>query len=414
MIEVNKAYKVLILILLGLQFYFFDIIPKINELLINVNSEYSKKLEFVIFILMVIITLFSSNVKKNTKRNFALAFNFLLVAIFSIGIASSIVYKQSVFNTIGTYYSYYLVLAYFPFSFFLSNKNNMNWFYDVIVRMSFCYLILQTVQGLIYRLTHTVFLFYTPVALQNLNILQRFTEGTEIVTFVAVLISLKPFLIKEKWNIMDYSTLFLIVTFHFFLSQGRMYLIIAVLSITLSVIFQLCVSRYRSVFFVLSPLIGVISVIFWGKFISILDFTGTSGVRSASYIIRTYSYEYFYNHFFYNKWFGIGFADPNQYQWLLKGSIGFDAGGGLMTYQDVGIVGTTAILGISSLIFFGVILFSLIIFLLKGKNKEITIIIFMYITVSLISLSPLDTGRIFPFILLLAISDYSQNMASDT
>lgn len=414
MIKVNKAYKVLILILLVLQFYFFDIVPKINELLINANSEYSKKIELFIFILMFIIMLFFGNIKNHVKKNFMIAFVILIIAVFSIGIASSAVYKQGFLSTIGTYYSYYLVLAYFPFSVFLSNKYNMKWFYNIMIRMSFCYLVLQIIQGLVYRMTHIVFLFYTPVALQNINTLQRFTEGTEIVTFVAILISIKPFLLKEKWKLLDYVTIFLIVNFHIFFSQGRMYLIIVIFSITLSVLLQLYMSKYKTIFYVLTPLIGIICVVFFGKLISGLNFTGTTGSRSASYIMRTYSYEYFFNHFFYNHWFGIGFADPNQYQWLLKGSVGVDAGGGLMTYQDVGIVGTTAILGLSSLIFFGIVILKLIIILLRGKNKEITMIISMYIVVSLISLSPLDTGRIFPFILLLAISDYSQVMINDT
>lgn len=413
MIEVNKAYKVLLTIILVLQFYFFDIIPKINELLINANSEYSKKIQLFLFVVMCLILAFSKKRTMSEKKYFSLPIMFLLISIFLISIASAKIYDQSMLSTISTYYSFYLVIAYFPLSYFISNKENLVWFYGTVVKMSLLYLILQNIQGIIYKITHVVFLFYTPIALQNLSMLQRFTEGTEIITFVAVLISMKPFLLGEKWKMSDYSTLVLVVSFNLFFSQGRMYLMIASITITVSILIQLYTSRHKSLVYILSPIIILGILFLFGKIISILNFTNTTGERAASYIIRTYSYEYFYQHFFYNKWFGIGFADPTQYKWLLKGAVGFDAGGGLMTYQDVGMVGTAGILGISGLIFFAIVVLSLVVFLFRGRNKAITTLILLYIGVSLISLSPLDTGRIFPFVLILAISDYSQSSSEE-
>lgn len=408
MIEVNKVYKVLITILFILQFYFFDIIPKINDLLVNANSEFSKKIEMFIFLLMYLVLVFSKQSTTRYKKHFFVPIVFLIVAVFFIGIASAIAYDQSMLKTIASYYTYYLIIAYFPFSYFMSNKHNVSWFYNILVKMAFFYLVLQTLQGLIYRLTHRVVLFYTPGALQNIATLQRFTEGAEIITFVAVLISIKPFLLRKKWGRLDYLTMVLIIVFHAFFSQGRMYLLISLVVIAMSVIAQLYTSNYRAIVYLFTPLI-IVGVIFaFSQIFSSLDFTGTTSGRSASYTIRTYSYQYFYDHLFYHKWFGIGFADPAQYSWLLKGSVGFDAGGGLMTYQDVGIVGTAGILGISALVFFGTIMLLLVRFLFRGINKVTIIIVLLYIGISLLTLSPLDTGRIFPFILILAISDFSQ------
>lgn len=414
MIEVNRLYKILITILLILQFYFFDLIPRINDWLINANSEYSKRIQFFIFLIMLVILLLSKKGTENVKMNFSVPIILFLIIIPLIAWSSAQIYNQGIIDTIFKNYSYYLLIGYFPFSYFFSDRKNVRWFYILLVKMAFVYLILQNIQGIIFKLTHHIVLFYTPVAIQNLTILQRFTEGTEIITFVAVLISLKPFLFHEQWQKNEYLTILLILTFDIFFSQGRMYLMIVIVALAISGIFQLYSSKFRSVVYIFTPFMLVILVFLFNKLVTSLNFTNTTGARAASYIMRTYSYDYFCNHIFYNSWFGIGFPDINQYKWLLKGSVGFDPGGGLMTSQDVGIVGTAGILGISSLVFFIMIFLKLLSMLASGINKKTILIVLVYISMSLISLSPLDMGRMFPFILTLALCDFSQTAVIKT
>lgn len=411
----NKAYKILILILLTLQTYFFDLIPKLNSILTNYNTEFSKKFELGLFILLFVLAIIPNNQHQTGNflhlGHFKLPLTFLLIGVSAIALASATIYHQTVYDGLQDFYGYYLTIGYFGLLPFFKKIENVQWFFIQLKKFGFVYITIQLVQGLIFKTFGKVILSYTSGALYTILTQGRFLEGAEFITFLAVVIAIIPFALRRNWNYFELTIIVEILLFHIFLSKGRMYLLIVLIVVILSAFFQLYSSKSKSIWIIFFPFIGATIVAAFALLIDRLNFT--SGDRINSFLARSASLSYYSDHIFYNGWFGIGFPNSTYYQWLLKGTRGIDANGGLMTYADIGILGTIAILGCIGIIF-SIWVLGLMIFACKRSlDVRISIILMVYVLVSCISLSPLDMGRVWPFILTLLMFDIWWRKGSD-
>lgn len=270
---------------------------------------------------------------------------------------------------------------------------------------------MQILQGILYKLTGAIFLQYLGGTLANLSNLGRFTEGTDIVTFASVLVSISPFLFKRKWEVMDISLMILGIAYHAIFAQGRMYLVISVGAIVISTMFQLGNSRYFSIFKYAFYFVGALLLV---VVVQKMNFF-SSGERALSLSMRQLSFEYYWNKIFSNVTFGIGFPNPITYKNLLKGTPGIDTAGGYYNPADVGVVGTAGILGVSAMVFFIWVLLIMIKTYSKMKDaqKKALLIVMFYIGLSLTTLSPLDMQRVFLLVLTLATADFIYNQKEE-
>lgn len=399
----RQTLKFLIVVLLITQFYFFDLIPGLNGILGGVNSEASKRVELVLLLLMLLITIMptiDSRPKTPKRMFFTVPVMFLLFLYVAVAKASSNYYQQSMLESLGNGYNYLLIFGYFPLSYFLSDVKNLGWFFGVLKKFAMFYVALQLIQGLFYKLTGQIFLNYPGWTLNNLGLLGRFTEGTEILTVTVVLVAVSPFVFKKKWDALDYLLMISVTLFHAWLSQGRVYLLITVGVIAVSSVLQMTKSRYFSVFkYLLYTLAAV--VIFY--VIQRLNFLGT-GARATSFSMRKLSVDYFIDKIVLHGWTGIGFPDPIRYIGLLKGTPVVNVGGGYYNTNDIGLLGTAAIIGIGAFLFFGYI-FIVMWVNVRPETKNAIIVSALYVLVSLTTLSPLDMPRVFVFSVILAVLD---------
>ncbi|MGX6431869.1 hypothetical protein ACWM0V_09665 [Lacticaseibacillus paracasei] len=402
----------MIIVLLCLQTYFFDLVPGLNPALINYNSEFSKKLEIIVVFMLFLIFLVPTKTTKSNKAHvpghFIVPIVVLLVGVVSISIYSSVVYQQSFIESISNGYGYLIPVAYIALIPFFKLESNVEWFYKWSTRFGLIYVSIQLIQGLVYKMNGIIFLSYTSFARISIDNASRFFEGAEFLTFIALFITIKPFLLKRQWSFLDIVLYIEIVLFHLFMSQGRMYLVIVLSVMVAALGFQIYRKLGKWTFLLLSPFIIFILLLAGGEVFDRLSFF--SGDRANSFIARTYSVQYFFNHIFYNKWFGIGFPDPSQYDWLLRGMRGIDPGGGMMTAADVGALGSSAILGIVGIAFFIMIVLAFIHGVFKANSPIPIMIIFLFFLISCLTLSPLDIGRAWPMTLYLSLADAAWNL----
>ncbi|WP_309215826.1 hypothetical protein [Lacticaseibacillus rhamnosus] len=407
----NQYYRGIILALLCAQTYFFDLIPGLNPVLVNYNSEFSKKIQLVLIFSLFLI--FLVPIKKKDSRDalnfghFYIPISLLLVGVLMICLFSSIVYHQSFVESLSNGYGYIIPISYFAMSHFFRQPKNVYWFFKWARRFAFIYVSIQLIQGIVYKLSGNIFLSYTTFAQVSIDNASRFFEGAEFLTFIALMIAIKPFLLHLRWSVFDILIYIEVVVFHIFMSQGRMYLVLTLSVMAAASGFLVYKKMGLWTFLVFSPIIIFIFALAGGQVFEHLNFF--SGDRINSFIARTYSVQYFFNHIFYNSWFGIGFPDPSQYDWLLRGTQGIDPGGGMMTAADVGALGSSAILGMTGIIFFIATFFIFIFGVIRAKSSIAIMIIFLFFLISCLTLSPLDIGRAWPMTLYLSLADFAWN-----
>ncbi|WP_367376894.1 hypothetical protein [Lactiplantibacillus plantarum] len=405
----NSIYRELLIILLVLQVYFFDIIPALNQALTNWNTDVSKKLEVIVLFCILFVRMIpekDSFNKELIKLHFNLLSISILVGTIVVAVGSAIIYHQTFITGISGFYGFLIIpLGYWALAPFFERYDNVVWFYKMCVIFCSVYLFLQFGQALIYKISGSIFLQYTQSALQNVYSLGRFTESIDFITFVSIFVSVKPFLIGEKWSKSEITLILLIIMYHAFISMGRMYLLITVSVFCLAVLFLQ--KKLISSITLTAFLIGI--MYFLPTLIERIFSIFTEGSRASSYTIRTYGIDYYYNHIFFNGWFGMGFPDPGIYNWLLHGAIGFDLGAGLMNYADLGLLGTSAILGMVGLIIIIYLIVLMVISIVRGQNKKALWILNLGIFGEFFTLSPFDMQRAWLFSLTLLLIDFTWN-----
>lgn len=408
----NQYYRGVIISLLCLQTYFFDLIPGLNPALINYNSEFSKKVELILIVMLFLIFLIPTKRSKTNESFISGHFTFpvvlLLVGVFCIAVYSSITYQQTFIESLSNGYGYIIPIAYIAMIPFFKLTSNVQWLYKWTTRFGFIYVSIQLIQWVVFKMNGIIFLSYTTFAKISIDNSSRFFEGAEFLTFVALFIAIKPFLLKKQWSFLDLFIYVEVVLFHLFMSQGRMYLVIVLSVMSAALGFLVYKKIGKWTFLLFSPLILFILMLAGGEVFERLNFF--SGDRVNSFIARTYSVQYFFNHIFYNGWFGIGFPNPSEYDWLLRGMRGIDPGGGMMTAADVGALGSSAILGAVGIAFFSLVTLIFVIAVFKANSQISILIIFLFFLVSCLTLSPLDIGRAWPMTLYLSLADAAWNL----
>lgn len=414
----NHIYKILVTILLLLQVYFFDVVPHLNQLLTNWNTDVSKKLEVIVLICILSVRVLPSrnvrNIKSRMIKDSKSHFNFfsviILVGIIAVAWGSSVTYSQTFWKGISGFYGFLIIpLGYFALKPFFKKITNIKWFYKMCSLYCAMYLVMQFLQALIYKITGIVFLQYTQSASLNLLTLGRFTEAIDFITFVSIFISIKPFLFKKKWNKFDITLLIAIIIYHLFVSKGRMDFLVTSVAFGLALLFL-----FKGIFreFIIVLISGGI-IYKLPKIIEGVFEIFTNGSRSSSYTIRIYGIDYYFNHIFTNGWFGIGFPDKNQYNWLLHGTAGYDVGAGLLNYVDLGLLGTSSILGVVGFVIIIYLLVLMVLALVIGRNKKVLFILNATLFTEFFTLSPFDMQRAWLFSIILLLIDFSwENKAS--
>lgn len=127
--------KILIFIVLVTQFYFFDLVPKLNYGIGGINSEASKKLLFGFLIAIVVISILPEKtniIEKNRKYLFTLPVWFLVVADIYVTIMTARLYDQTIVESLANGYNFLLIIGYFGLAYFLTDQQNFEFFYRVI------------------------------------------------------------------------------------------------------------------------------------------------------------------------------------------------------------------------------------------------------------------------------------------
>lgn len=403
----RNVYKTGIFILLILQFYFFDLIPGLNHIMADLNSEFSKKLQLIFFVLLWLVRFIPTKDRTPidlVPGRFVLINLFLLTWYFFVAFMSDNFYNQTLFQSFSSNYSFVLIIGYFALRPFFSDGQNFEWFYNALRNMTVIYLIIQAFQGIYYRISGQLFLSYTDETIVNIHNMGRFTEATEIITFVGVLIAMKPFLFKRNWIFSDYTAITLIIFFHAYMSLGRMYLLIVLGSLAISYFLQMKKTTLFPVVSVVMVALGTIGAII---LIQKLNFFG-AGNRQVSMTNRLVEIGYFSNKIFEHGLIGIGFPDPTLYSNILKGTPGLDMNAGYLSLNDIGILGTISVLGVGGIIYFAFVWLKFFgLFFKKTGGKFAVLIGLFYLTMSYLTLSPTDMGRMLPFIILLLSVDYA-------
>lgn len=408
----KQLYKFFVTVLLVLQVYFFDVIPHFNQLLTHWNTDVSKKFELIILIFILLIRLVpKTNIGvPNSKTHFNIFSLMIIVGTLAVAMGSAPVYKQSVWNGLSSFYGFLIIpIGYWALAPFLEKYENLLWFYQRCLTFCFIYILIQYLQAFIYKYTGVILLQYTVSGSVNLLTFGRYTEAIDFITFVSVFISVKPFLLRKRWNKKEIILVIMIVFYHIFISKGRMYLLITLSTFLLAILLQFKKILSSAIFFLAS----FNFLFFLPKIVDKFFLAFTSGERTSSYTIRTYGITYYYNHIFLNKWFGIGFPNTTYYNWLLHGTAGFDVGAGLLNYVDLGLLGTVAILGVVGLIFICFLFFLMIMSIVRGKNKKAALVLNLGLIGSFATLSPFDMQRAWLFSLILILLDFSWNNTKD-
>jgi O-antigen ligase len=174
-------------------------------------------------------------------------------------------------------------------------------------------------------------------------------------------------------------------------------------------------SKQKKILAIIMVIGGIIFLLTSGIVLKLFDSFSTTGDLAGSSIARVGAYEYYLNTFLKNPMFAIGFAGDNNYYDIVHGTSGiyYQSVYVRYYYDDVGIVGQLALLGIFVVgIYIWPLLRIIKIAIRYCKSKlfsegKLAMAIACYLVCTTPTLIVLDSNRVFAWPIVLATIEFS-------
>lgn len=287
-----------------------------------------------------------------------------------------------------------ILLGYYPLTYLISNYG-LDSFAKIVEIVSIILGIVMLTQALIYKFNGDIFLNIVVPS----NFSGRFSGICDGVMRIGVLVSMYQ-LIKRRESMHLHILNFVIsLLCIIFVDQSRIYL----MSVLIGILFMVIAKDYskrKTYFDYLIYLLSFIAIlIFLQVIINSLLNTLADAYNGSNYA-RKYAIEYFFSQYPTHFWSGLGIVVPDEhdiYYNLITGIYG------IYNYNDVGIFGLMASMGISAVIWYFWIIIKSFILTRKSKYKLLNIGLIVELLVSIFTMSYLDRGRLISLMMFLAI-----------
>ncbi len=401
----TNIYKTILFVITILSVYLFDLIPHLNQVLDNYNSNGSKKIILLLILIALFLNLFIHSSSNKMSYGFTVTVLSLLFVCVLVVFGTSVTYHETLPAVLSTSYTHLVILGYFAFHDFFKKKENMFWFIRLTICTCFAFILLQVIQWFFFKFTGTLFLSYTSFGSYFIDKTGKFYEAGEFVTFAQAVFVFSHVLTRSSFSIKDYLFILLNLFYCFFVNQGRVGLIIFLSFLLIYYVFFLNM-KYKSLFKIIILPISLI-VTSWLAVKLFEYFNFTSGTNVASYTVRTLEIQYYLASSSLNGWFGIGFPSEINYYYLLHGSSNL-LYGGLYSISDVGIVGFIGQFGYIGIMFILILIAQLLISINSSRNKAASFLLIFFVLAQFGSLFPTDSPRILFFSITLIMIDFSK------
>lgn len=392
-----KINKILIVLLLLIEVNFFSLFY-FPSFISNYSNYLVKYLSLFLIIIMLLINLIFSN-SLHSKLTFGIPIFFLLASVVIITIFSSYHYSQTILGTGRLSYYYFIIMLYYFLLYYFFSTKNIHFLASTIRLIGVIYSGILIIQILLYLKTGTFFLNTSSTGLNlSSNILDndttifisgipRIQQPADFIMFSFLITNIEMSNKKQRISFKNIIFYVLQLSYLLFIAQTRMYIILSALIIILLVLYK--INSRKRIFLGILMLVGIG---IFHKYI-LYKFGFFSENRSASTLIRFDELQYYIPQIFSNHGFGIGFADDMEYYFLNHGTF-YNADVSSFYFDDIGIMGNMAQLGILGIMSIIVLIYYLMNFYLKSNNKIIILFIYLYLFVTSISLSVLNVQRI--------------------
>lgn len=419
--KLKSIDRFFLFIFLLLQVNFFDLINIRTTFLSSITSYSQKKLLLIFVLIYCFIKLFEDRGESgNNNYHFRFFIMTLLLTVIAVIFGTVFNYSQGFISTFLVGYYFFILILYFPLSKEFKNWTIWKEAIKLFIFFSTVYSILKLLQSfvllkygrLIFYLNST--LDYNTATQLRFNI-WKFTRIPSISDFIAVSILLM--LVYKILNGKIFSgrkdTIILAINFMclFFVGQARGYLILFLLIFMLFLSGKIITKLSKGIRFIIGFIILILGSLL--AFV-IINKVFSSDSRAISTEIRFSSYTYYLNHLFENGWFSLGFARDDLYYNLIHGTYLNNSGQIISAnFDDLGIVGFIGRFGIIGILNMVIYLVSLISSFISSKSKNATIIIFIFVFGSCISLSLFDSQRIFYLTFIMSLLDFLTSEGSN-
>lgn len=412
--KLKSIDKFFLCIFLLLQVNFFDLINIRTTFLNSVTSYSQKKLLLLLILSYCFIKLLENKkIEKGNTYHFRAFVLILLTTVIAVVIGTVFNYNQGLISTILVAYYFFVLLLYFPLSMEFSDWTVWKDAIRLFMFFSTVYSVLKLMQSFV-LLKYGRLIFYLnnnldyDTAMQLRFNIWKFTRIPSISDFIAISILLmlvyKISIGKVFSNRKDIIVLFVNFICLFVVGQVRGYLILFLLILIFYLSEKMMTRFSRGI----NSIVGFIILIIGATFaFLVIDKIFSSDSRAISTEIRFSSYTYYLNHLFENDWFSLGFARDDLYYNLIHGTY-LNGDGQIISanFDDLGIIGFIGRFGLIGIFDMIVYLIALISSFINSKNKNATILIFVFVFGSCISLSLFDPQRIFYLVFIMALLDF--------
>lgn len=373
----------------------------------RLNDYTNKLLSLLIIILMLIVNLIFTNkvVVKNTGFGFPIFIT--IVGFVLVYIGSAYAYSES-FTSIFKVSYYYLILLLF-FALLNSQKSDSRFIESIVFQINivgFIYAQLYIIQSTLFSLKGLLFLNITnSLDVNNMQSFssyisgfQRFQVPGDFIAF-AILIAAFDAVMKITKSGFAYVALLVELICLLCVCQTRGYIIAC--GLFLVIIFPLFHSKVIKTSFIVFAVTGAIIALHSSLF---------GAQRADSTGVRLQAIPYYAGKIFMNKFFGIGFANDNQFFVLNHGYATSDpVRPGAYYLDDMGLFGFISVWGCTGLISIGFFISSFIKNFVRSRYKIMSSGIIIFLIASNVTMSSFDPQRIMYFPLILFILYFLQN-----
>lgn len=405
-----KFNRIALVFLLVLQISFFSLI-KTTPTLFLINSYVYKPLIIFLIICLLIFNFIFNFSRFNQVRSYqflTMMIGWVIIYLLLLW-GSQLAYNQSLLVTIKNSYIYAMVVLYFLLIFIFNNDADFKFILNSISYIGVVYAGILIVQAVLLK-RNLVFLDLSSYGLNPIFDsfgpvfhFIRVAGPSDFISF-SILITAISSIFQGNKNLLV-NTLILMVDYFYivFVSGTRMYMIIDFLILITFILFS--IYKKHSMLVYSTIIVGCVSAV---GIIPILIKVFTSGARGLSFEIRMNEIKYYLGKFFYNGWFGIGFPDSKRYDQILHGTSGNHIAmtNGNYFVEDIGILGIIAIFGILGIIAIAFFIYKLAQIFIDSRFKRELLLIGVYLISTTVTLSFLDSQRIFYLFIIIYIIEY--------
>ncbi|WP_203649327.1 hypothetical protein [Secundilactobacillus yichangensis] len=392
----KKINLFLIYILLVLQLDIFFVIP-MPDVFYKLESYTSKYLSIAIVVLIIVINLGKLPQFLHTSKIYGVTSCLILLFTTILLFYSKTLYDQSFSSSVTSAHQFYLLLLFFALYLVNPSKEMLFKIAKATIVFSTIASIILIFQSVLY-LKNLTFLAQniTAVTIQSPSFLFGLPRISEAADFVSFSIFIQSYLVATN-KVKIRSIIFWTLTnflYIIFIAQTRMYMIVDIVIVLLALVSLL--NRKNIQFGII---IGLLALTISAFAIHPIIDQFVNGTRSISYFVRIQALKFYYNEIPAKSFFGIGFPNGSQ-DLVLHGGI-LNTLGYQYYLDDLGVFGFYVQFGLSSLFILVSFIGGTVRALIISKEKIGVFLAIVYIGLTSISLSLLNSQRIFYFAAIL-------------